>query len=204
MLRVIAFGAGLPFLVACADLPGLTSGNGGPSLPLYNGAVMAQGPEGFCADSRLSRPARGFAALVSCALVSDLAIVPSIDGLITIQAGDAGTAGVTGSEATIAEGLRTASGAAILSRSGTAAEIDLDTVETSPGLVIVHFTDTGAPIAEGVEQPEWRAFLDLGDRLVTIGVRGFERDPLGRRAGLRLLNRAVASLRAANPATPDG
>lgn len=182
-------------LGACTGL-GLTGG--APSVALYSGAVTVQGPEGYCVDTRISRPAIGFAALASCALISDVAVVPGIEGLITIQVGAAGSASVAGAEQDLAALLRSPDGVALLASNGDASSIDMDTLETSAGVVIVHFTDTGPPIAAGLEQLEWRAFLDLGDRLATIGVRGFERAALSREDGLRLLNRAVFSLRAAN------
>lgn len=184
----------LALLGACVALPG----GGVQTLDVAGGAVTVQGPEGFCVDTRTSRPGRGFAVLASCALVSDMAVVPGIEGLITVQVGDAGSALVAGSERDLVSLLQSPTGAALLAGNGDAGSIDLDFVDNSPGLVLVHFTDSAAPMVPGVEALEWRAFLDLGDRLATIGVRGFARDPLGRDEGLRLLNRAVFALRAAN------
>lgn len=193
----------LVLLCGCAVLSG--SGGGVERLSILGDSVLVEGPEGYCVDTGLSRPARGFAALASCAVISDIAVAPGIDGFITVQVGAEGTANVVGFERDLAALLRSPDGAALLSGDNDPATILMDTIETTPGLVIVHFTDTGAAIARGVEQEEWRAFLDLGDRLTTIGVRGFARDPLSRAEGLRLLNRAVFSLRAANTsdATPS-
>jgi len=193
MHRLLPFGL-LVGLAACVAV----GGGGVQSLAVAGGAVTVQGPEGYCVDSRISRPARGFAALASCALISDIAVVPGIEGLITVQVGDAGSAIVGGAEQDLSAILRSQTGAGLLANNGDPETVVMDTVETSAGLVIVHFTDTAPPIVDGLEQLEWRAFLDLGDRLVTIGVRGFDRAPLGRDQGLRLLNRAVYSLRSAN------
>lgn len=195
MRALLSFGV-IAALSACAVLPG----GGVERLALLQDSVVVEGPEGYCVDTGLSRPARGFAAMASCALISDIAVAPGIDGFITVQVGDAGSASVTGSEAALVALLQSADGAALLSGDNDPATIVMDTVERSQGLVLVHFTDTGTPLAQGVEREEWRAFLDLGDRLTTIGVRGFARDPLSRADGLRLLNRAVFSLRAANSA----
>lgn len=196
MMRMLRPFAALALLGACAVMPG----GGVERLVILQGAVTVEGPEGYCVDTGLSRPGRGFAALANCAIISDIALAPGIDGFITVQVGEAGTAGVTGAETTLAALLQSPDGAALLAGDNDPATIVMDTVESSAGLVIVHFTDTGAPLSPGLEQLEWRAFLDLGDRLTTIGVRGFARDPLSRADGLRLLNRAVFSLRAANSA----
>lgn len=193
MRTVLSLGL-MAALGACVAL-----GTGGvQSLAVAGGAVTVQGPEGYCVDTRVSRPSRGFAALASCALISDIAVVPGIEGLITVQVGSAGSAIVEGAEQDLARILRSETGAALLASDGAPSSVVMDRVETSAGLVIVHFTDRAPPAIDGLEQLEWRAFLDINGRLVTIGVRGFQRAPLTPAEGLRLLNRAAYSLRLAN------
>lgn len=190
-------GIALALLGACTDFAGPGGSAASVILP---GDVTVRGPEGYCIDTRISRPSAGFAALADCALISDVGTSPRIEGLITVQVGAAGTASVAGAEQELGNLLRSAQGLALLASDGQAASVRLDTVEIERGMVIVHFTDTSAPIAPGLEQLEWRAFFDIGDRLTTVGVRGFARDPISRRDGLRLLNQAVDTLRAANSA----
>jgi hypothetical protein len=94
--------------------------------------------------------------------------------------------------------LSTAAGVALLSSTGNPGAITVDALETGSNLVIVHFTDTSAPPANGLEQSEWRAFLDIGGRLTTVTVRGFERAPMSLGDGQALLLQAVGVLVEAN------
>ena len=194
-------------LGACAMVPGALSptqsldegGEGVPRLALVGGDVMAVGPPGYCVDVVASNVSNGFAVMASCTLISDIPESPVIDGLVTVQLGAPGSAAITGAETALERLLRTDDGARLLSSEGRAQTVTLDAVVTRPGVVTVHFADSGSPVVYGVETLEWRAFLDLGDRLTTVAVRGFERAPLSRDEGLVLLEGAVAALRAANP-----
>ncbi len=192
-------------LAACAEGAGfgaepisvpLTTGV--PAFAMLDGAVNVRGPEGFCVDTGISRPARGFAVMAACGLISDLPTVPAIEGLITVQVGAEGSAVVGGSEETMRTLLQSEPGVQLLASNGRPGSITIDRIDTRPGLVVVHFTDTAPPVVAGVERIEWRAFLDLGDRLATISVRGFTRAPLRRDTGLLLLDQAVFTLQAAN------
>jgi len=124
--------------------------------------------------------------------------MPTRDGLITVQIGGPGTASVTGNEQALRALLNTAGGVAILSATGRAEGISIDVLDARSNLVAVRFRDASVPAFDGLEPVEWRAFLDLGDRLATVTVRGFLRAPLDADAGRLLLEEAVAALRAAN------
>lgn len=193
-------------LAGCDALPGLGAGFGraanGPvqSLALYDGAVRAAGPEDYCIDTGLSRPARGFAVMAGCATLAGADRAPAIEGLITIQVGASGSATVAGNEAAMAALMRTAPGVALLSETGQPETIRIDAISSQSGLVVVHFIDASGAQIGGLEAAEWRAFLDVGPHLATIRLRGFDRAPLDRDRGLQLLTRAVDALRAANEA----
>lgn len=171
-----------------------------PQLALLGGDVTARGPEGYCVDQRASRPASGFAVMAGCALISTSTIMPQTEGLITMQAGPAGSAAVTGSEAALAQLLRSSAGAALLSETGQAETVQIEQVEAATGVVIVRFRDRAPAAIEGLERAEWRAFLDINGHLTTIGVRGFDRAPMPVERGLRLLEQAIRAVRSANPA----
>ncbi len=201
----VAAGLALAACGALPDLPGLGGSparqsltTGVPAFAILDGAINVQGPEGFCVDTGVSVPARGFAVLAACGLISDIATVPAIEGLLTMQVGAAGSAVVNGSEQTMRDLLQSEPGVQLLATNGRPDSITIDQIDTRDGLVVVHFTDTAPPVVEGVEQLEWRAFLDLGDRLATISVRGLTRAPLRRDTGLLLLDQAVFALQAAN------
>lgn len=190
-------------LVGCAPLD---LGPGTRALALLDGAVVAQGPEGYCVDRRTSRPATGFAVMGGCAIIAALPIMPRTEALITVQFGGAESGAVEGREAALVALLRSARGVALLSSDGQPEAILVDGIEQAPGIVLVRFTDTGPPLVAGLEQVEWRAFLDLRGRLTTVSLRGFTRAPLGQARGLELMAEAVATLRAANvaPVTDQG
>ena len=196
-MRLTALAVVLVGLAACeAGLPG----GGTRSLGLYDGSVRVAGPEGYCVDPLASRPEAGFAVLGACGLLGGSGGMPGTDGFITVQAGAAGTASVSGSETDLATLLRLPMGAALLTDSGRPATVAVGLVEQSPGLVIVQFTDRAPPPVDGLAAEEWRAFMDLGGRLVTVGLRGYDRAPLSAAQARGLLYATVAALRAANPA----
>lgn len=193
-------------LAGCSVLP--LPETGIRAMAMFDGSVVARSPEGYCIDSRTSRPETGFAVMGGCAILSRLMIMPRVEGLITVQFGAPGSATVEGAERDLVALLRSARGAALLSASGRPEAVLVEGIETGPGIVLVRFLDTAPPIAEGLERVEWRAFLDVAGRLTTVTVRGFERAPLDRAAGLALMSEAVSALRAANAATetaaPEG
>ena len=73
-------------------------------------------------------------------------------------------------------------------------------VSTSTGRtgVLARFEDTSGPAIAGTSGPQWRGFLDLDGRLVTVSVLSFDRDALSRGEGERLLTVTMAELVAAN------
>lgn len=172
------------------------------AMALLHGAAGVQAPDGYCIDTRASRPDEGFAAMAGCALVSNLAQMPSRDGLITVQIGGSDTASVAGAEAELRALLSTARGVGLLSSSGIPEAIRVEDLRSGPNLVMVRFSDGAPPPIRGLEQVEWRAFLDVRGRFATVTVRGFDRAPLTTEEALRLLRQAIASLEAANLPRP--
>lgn len=195
MTRAAALVLALAGLAAC-QTP--LAGEGARSLALYDGALRATGPRGYCVDPLASRPESGFAVLGACGLIDAAGIMPQADGFVTIQAGAAGTATVTGAEADLAALLRKPQGAGLLTDSGDPDSVTISEIGRAEGLVTVRFTDSAPPQVAGLAAEEWRAFLDLGDRLVTVGVRGYARAPLTAEAAQGLLVGTLAALRAAN------
>lgn len=195
MTRAALFLALVAGLAACdAPLPGQAT----RSLAVADGAVRVQGPDGYCVDTTTSRPDTGFAVLGACNLLGAGGGAPSSDGFITIQVGGPGSAIVAGSEGDLAVLLRTAQGAALLTDQGNASTVTINQLDRGDGLVSVRFSDRAPPPVDGLTAEEWRAFLDIGDRLVTIGVRGYTRAPLTAGQSQQILYGTVAALRAAN------
>ncbi|WP_241962976.1 hypothetical protein [Thalassorhabdomicrobium marinisediminis] len=192
-------------LAGCADLGALGGGGSGPgirALALMGGAVRVRGPEGYCVDQRASDARRGFAVLAGCALISDqAAVMPTLDGLITVQFGESGSAIVSGNEEAFADFLTSDAGRAVLADDGDASHIADVAATGANGTVVARFEDTSGPAFEGTTGAEWRGFQDIGSRLVTMSVLSFARAPLSRAEGERLLAVAMAELARAN--APD-
>ncbi len=167
-------------------------------LELRGGAVIAAGPDGFCVSPDASRPRAGFAAITACNALTGEGPLPFSTGLITVQAGDAATASVAGPDTTFSDFLRSPAGATALSASGDGADVTVDRVFAADGAVIAIFTDDGAAGIAGTDPIQWRAFTDIGDRLVTITLRSLSAAPLSLGQGDALLRRAVRAMRAVN------
>jgi hypothetical protein len=182
---------GLPFA-------GPAKGPGVRTLIILNGTLRVRGPEGYCIDQRASRAAAGFVVMGSCALVSETPIAPAHAGVLTFQAGEPGSAGVAGSEQALATMLKSLQGHTLLSAEGDAATVDDVQVIPQPGVVFVQFNDTGPDPVAGMQDQEWRAFIDLGGRLVTMALRVPAHDPMTSTQGQRLMQQAIDALRAAN------
>jgi hypothetical protein len=169
------------------------------TLSLLGGDVRVRGPQGYCIDQAASDARRGFAVLAGCALLSDgTAVMPNLDGLITVQFGDENTASVTDNEDALAEFLKTDAGRGLLAGSGDQAHVSQVATITDQVGVLVRFQDASGPTFRGAAGPQWRGFLDINGRLATISVLSFERRALSRGEGERLLVVAMAELARAN------
>ncbi|QQA42626.1 hypothetical protein [Pelagovum pacificum] len=179
-----------------APLARLQPGGNAPStsLALRDGAVTVRGPDSYCVDRTASRPADGFAIIASCARISGEGSPPALDALVTVQVGTLGSAMVDGSEAAVAAYVRTPEGQALLA-DGQA--VSVSDVMQQPGLVLVAFRGTTGT-TDPLSPPAWRAFFDIGGRLVTLGVRPYPDVPLTGDAERRLAEQAVSAIRASN------
>ncbi|MCC5975601.1 MAG: dihydroxy-acid dehydratase [Rubellimicrobium sp.] len=187
--------AALTALAAC-DLP--TPSSPVTSLPLLNGAAIAKGPEGYCVDPRRSRASAGFAVMASCTRLIGAPDAAGRDGFVTLQLGPPGSAAVAGAEEDLARLLTSPRGATLLSPQGAPEAIRVTQLERTTGLVAVQFEDIAAPMVAGLQGEEWRAFLDVGNRLATISVRGHAAQPLTSGEALNLMYRAIEALLEAN------
>jgi len=174
------------------------------TLALLGGAVRVRGPEGYCVDQAASNARRGFAVMAGCALLSeDVAIMPSTDALIAVQFGAEGTASIGENGEAFASFLKTETGRTLLSQEADATSVsDLTTVLDRVG-VLARFEDASGPAIGGTSGPQWRGFLDVDGRLTTVSVLSFDRNPLGRSEGERLLVVAMTELVEANGSGPN-
>ncbi len=199
MRGILIGGACALGLAGCADLNLNTAGTPVQRAALLGGAVDVAGPAGYCIDLADSRLARGFALLAPCGTLGLKDVdAPRSAGLITVQAGRAGTAAVAGSEPALAGFLESDAGAALLSDSAEGV-IVLGT-SANDNKVTVQFGDRDGTPIPGTQDTAWRAFVDINGRLVTISARGLTAQPLGASALERLLEDAVSAVLAVNAA----
>ncbi|MEJ6396764.1 dihydroxy-acid dehydratase [Yoonia sp. 208BN28-4] len=182
------------------SFPGFTSAPL-PVLQLLGGDVIVTGPDGYCVSPAASNARAGFAVMAGCDLIAGGPERPSVNAVITVQAGAADTAAVAGNEATFAAFLETDAGQAVLSRAGDAATVDVKSATSRDGRVSVTFADTAPDTIAGFQPTQWRGFVDVNGRLVTVTVRGLAGAPLFDGAGNALLGQALGAIRAANDAS---
>lgn len=175
-----------------------------PQLALHGGDVLAVGPNGYCADPDASSPAKGFAIFASCAALGADVDKAALAGVATVQAGAIGSAIVAHKEEAFEAFLLASQGAATLSRANDPDTVEVQSTLVGAGAVSVRFTDTAPSDVAGEQALQWRAFVDIGGRLVTISVRGLKEAPLERAAGSTMLRQALAALIATNAAPIDG
>lgn len=170
------------------------------SLALYHGDVIGVGPQGYCVDPDSSSPSRGFAILAPCVTL-DVENAPEVvRAIVTIQAGPEGSALVSSDALGFAAFLKGDGGPLVLSRSGEASTVTLTEVRQFKNRVAVYLRDAAPAFIDGAQEAEWRAFIDVAGRLLTISVRGLDAAPLNAGQGSALLDQAVEAIFAANPA----
>ena len=168
------------------------------SLAVSGGAVTVAGPPDYCVDAATSRSADGFAILAPCATLGSGNATPIRNAVISVQVGEPGSAVVEGAESAMVSLFGTPAGAELLSRTGDPGLIAIREAGLSSGVVIVVYDDRNPVPIDGTQTREWRGFFDLGDRLVTISLRGLASSPLSSGSGTTLLRQAVEAVRAAN------
>ncbi|MBQ1202402.1 MAG: dihydroxy-acid dehydratase [Loktanella sp.] len=170
-------------------------------VAMLNGDLVVTPPAGYCADPVSSRLRAGFAVLAPCMTLGTEAPLPAILGVATVQAGDPSSAMVAGDESDLRNFLVSPQGAGLLGTPGSGGTISVLSSQAFDGRVTVHFRDSGTPPLDGLGPDEWRAFTDLGGRLVTVSVRGLAEVPLSASRGASLLDQMVRGL--SQPAGTD-
>lgn len=200
------FGDGLPQLGGLPQFGASddATAQGIRTLSLLDSSVRVRGPDGYCVDQAASSARRGFAVLADCAILAeDAALMPTLDGLITVQFGEAGSASVNGNEEAFAAFLESETGRGLLAGDGDVSNVETVTTVTDRAAVMARFQDLSGSAFTGTNGPQWRGFLDVHNRLVTVSVLSFDRRTLSRSEGERLLTVAMAEIAEVNvDATP--
>ncbi len=196
--KYIVFGATL-LVAGCADLGSLGAPTPPtPAIALYGGDVIAAVPEGYCIETKASKPRTGFAVMVACEVIAGVNDRPRLNGFAIVQVGEAGSAAVASDPNAFQAFLGTAAGENLLSVNGNASTVTVSGFKRTSGAVTVQFTDEAAPPVSGLQTTEWRAFVDVKGRLTTIAVRGLAGMPLTASEGQALLESVLRSMLAIN------
>ncbi|HEU0220599.1 MAG TPA: hypothetical protein VFR34_00095 [Paracoccaceae bacterium] len=208
MLRCCrASGLMLIALVACAPVPGtgimqvqaisekrVLVGAGGASVNVVP-------PEGFCvaADSVKTSSQSVFVLIGGCgnAETAEL-LTASVSSAPLFAAGSAPDEDLDRLE----EFVGSEHGLALVSRSGEAGKLRILETHREGEALILFVEDSGQPIIPNASPRFWRAFLELGGRMVSLSASTFNDRPTEERTMLSLLRRFIAALRQANPAAP--
>jgi len=167
-----------------------------------DGAILLQAPAGYCVDTVTSRSASDFAVMAPCATLGLEAPAPQIVGLVTAQAGAPESGTIVTDEIALRDFLITDAGRALLSTTGAASEITVLSTQAFDDQVMVRFRDQGPPPLAGLQNEEWRGFVQVDGRLVTISVRGLAAAPLQDGPGAALLKQVIAGLSPTSNADP--
>jgi hypothetical protein len=181
----------LPLILLLAGC--VQGGAPGASRPvaILGGEVKVAGPRGYCVDTKASQSGADSAVMI-IGRCSDASDVPP--AAITATVGEAGSAAVMAAGPDpLAQYFASTEGRAALSRDGRADAVVVQDIQSVDGVIILHLTDSA--IGE-----YWRAVMGVQGRLVTLAVTPPEGQPLTVAEGKLLLDRAIAALRAANPA----
>lgn len=198
MLRYGCVGLALLVTTACFDAPPVQS------MALVGGEIIAGTPPGYCLDGTASRPGDGFAVIAPCAAFGTGDAVPPVVGVATVQVGLPDSGIVVGAETGLRDLLVSDAGAKLLSTARGANTITVLESQVQDNLVKVHFVDKAPPPMVGLQDAEWRAFLDLKGRLVTVAVRGPADAPLTDGTGAWLLDQLVSALMRVDGADTGG
>lgn len=179
-------------LALLALLTGCVAGTAPQRLPVANGAVVAAVPAGYCLDAAASHDAADQAVLVAgrCQAGSG----GQDPAVIAISVGTEGSASALQAGArAMADWFASPAGLAALARDGRAGSVHLAEVLVADGALLLRVVDRSVG-------PYWRGVFSLRGRLVSVSVAPPAGGTLPPESGRKLLDRAIAALRQANPA----
>jgi len=205
-LRVLFVLTSVGFLSACAFSP--TEGISREVTVKTAGAdVVIAGPEGFCIDERTTDQSRAgaFVFLSDCAMTENagptIARVP-ISAVLTASVSNSGLPGIErGRETALADlqgFLETPIGQASLGKSGNVLTISVLSITRTENAVIAFIEDTTITTTTAESPRFWRAFTEVGGRLVALSATGYNRSDPEQARIEQIILAFINSLQAAN------
>lgn len=170
--------------------------------------VVIAGPTGFCIDERTTEESRqgAFVFLSDCAATADasptIARVP-ISAILTASVSNSGLPGIeAGLDVALTHlqtFLETPIGQVSLGKSGNPATITLLSISRTSNAVYAFVEDTTVTTTTGESPRYWRAFTEVGGRLLALSATGYNRDDPDQERIEGIIIAFVAALHAANP-----
>ena len=200
--RLVALGLALA-LAACAP-PGEDADDGAPRrIVVAEGAVVVEGPRGFCVDRAASRAgaAGGLVVLGDCRVLGRTdgpgADPPAIL-TVAVAPPEGAATGLPAAE-DLAAFFESARGRARLSRAGRAATVEIHSMGAQGRAFVIHLTDRARFPGGAVEPTYWRALAVINGRWVTLSAYAPAGRPHGEAEGRQLLRRLVQATMRASP-----
>lgn len=199
-------------ILALAACDGVGVG-GGPIRPapaearVTSDLVAISGPSGFCVDPTATRDEgdTAFVLLGNCAAISNSrrAGQPSVPAVLTAAVSETGNGGQIAANLDALDGyFRSSDGLSVLSRSGDPDTVTILDSRAEGDAFFLHASDASDGAIDGVQDRYWRAYMDLGPRIVTLSVLALEDQSLTDDQSLRTLRAFSRSVRDANVAPP--
>ena len=198
------------FLVSCAGVfDGLNLGarsgrtNDASQIAVTADQIIIKGPQGFCVDPSSVRDTddTGFVILGNCAAItqSRLAAQPDAPAILTAAISGPGTPGQVAANMDGMDAFfRSVEGRGVLSRDRSFESVTIFETLAENGVFYLRARDTSAAPVDGVQAEYWRAYMDMGRRIVTLSVLGLEGRELATPQGLNTLRGFVQAIRTAN------
>lgn len=200
--KTIGAGALALALTGCVTIP-LGDGGAAGTASLTAGNIQIIGPRGFCLDPSATRDtgAAAFAIFGNCAALNDsrFSRQPATPAVLTAAVSEpSSSGGIADTLSSLSEFFGSSDGRQVLSRTG-----DPDTVNVLQSFVagdvfFLRASDNSPGVAPGVQDTYWRAYFDIGPRIVTLSVLALDGEAVDEAAQLSILEQFVSDTRAAN------
>ncbi|PQO23856.1 cation transport ATPase [Rhodobacteraceae bacterium WD3A24] len=166
------------------------------------GAVTIAGPRGYCIDVQATREeTRGAVALLGgCDALGEGGRAPDTRAVLTasVSGPENDWPRVADSIDALTAFFDSAPGRAALSRSGQAGSVEVDSIDSRDGILLLRARDTSEFRGPSVAPDYWRAIFDLRGRVVTLSVMSAAGTPLSDQAGRGLIEAFVRAMMRAN------
>lgn len=160
-------------------MPDLGSGRnkGQTSVRLASSNFMISAPDGFCVDSASLKdaPQAGFVLMADCAALrgKPRKVDQSRSVLLTAAISEPLESAKSVTAQALKQFFETPQGRTTLSRSGDPSTVSASTETVRGDTLLLHIRDSSPANIDGLAQDDWRAFIVVNDRLVTLTAASF-------------------------------